>query len=258
MAAKKPPFDGPVTRRCLRATGAGLTHRGTVRAGNEDAILVDPAGRVWAVADGMGGHRLGGYAADRVIDALETLPDLPDPAHALIAALDAADRRVAARARIEGAVIGATVVAAVIGGGQAVLAWAGDARAYLLRDGGLTQLTRDHSMVQEMVDAGQIRPEEARGHPQSNIVTRAIGIGARPELASTFLRPGDRLLLCSDGLTEVLDDAALAQTLLATRPGIALATGTPADAACAMLLQAALAGQARDNVSVILIDLEAA
>ncbi|QRZ14428.1 serine/threonine-protein phosphatase (plasmid) [Paracoccus methylovorus] len=249
-------MSGPTTRRGLSVRGAGLTHRGAIRDQNEDAILVDPSGQVWAVADGMGGHLLGGYAADRVIDALETLADSEEPMAALTARFAAADALIAARGQSEGAVIGATAVAAVIRRGRLTLAWAGDARAYLLRDGRLAGLTRDHSLVQELVDAGRLAPEAARDHPQANIVTRAVGAGAVPEFAALDLAAGDRLLLCSDGLTHVLTDPALAETLQATRPGMALAAaGTPADAACARLLQQALAGGGPDNVSVIVVDI---
>lgn len=258
MSQQDQAGKGPVTQRGLVARGAGLTHRGAVRASNEDAILVDPSGRVWAVADGMGGHQLGGYAAEQVIDALAGISDEDDPAPALTARLAMAEARIAARARLADAVIGATVVAAVIRRGQATLAWAGDARAYLLRADALDPLTRDHSLVQEMVDAGRLSPDAARHHPQANVVTRAIGAGGAPELARLALAAGDRLLLCSDGLTHVLEDGALADLLRASRPGAALATGTPADAACALLLQRVLAGGAPDNVSVIVIDIEAA
>ncbi|ABL70545.1 protein phosphatase [Paracoccus denitrificans] len=255
MPAKDHPVNGPTTRRGLSVRGAGLTHRGAVRDQNEDAILVDPSGRVWAVADGMGGHRLGGYASDRVIDALETIADSEEPAEALAARFAAADVLIAERGRREGAVIGATAVAAIIRRGRLTLAWAGDARAYLLRDGGLALLTRDHSLVQEWVDAGRLAPEAARGHPQANIVTRAVGAGAAPEFVALDLVVGDRLLLCSDGLTHVLPDDALAAALRDTRPGAAPGAGTPADAACARLVQQTLAAGAPDNVSVIVVDI---
>jgi len=248
-------IKGPITQRGLVARGAGLTHRGAVRPENEDAILVDPSGRVWAVADGMGGHMLGGYAAEQVIDALESIPDDGDPAEALAARFAAADAAISARGTAEGALIGATAVAVVIRADEAVLAWAGDARAYLLREGRLSQLTRDHSLVQEMVDAGKVDAEAARGHPQSNVVTRAVGTGGKPDFRLVGLKAGDRLLLCSDGLTNVLPDAALIAVLHATRPGTTIATGTPADAASAMLLRQTLAGGAPDNVSVIVIDI---
>ncbi|WP_347265991.1 protein phosphatase 2C domain-containing protein [Paracoccus sp. (in: a-proteobacteria)] len=258
MSAQDQAGSGPVTQRGLVARGAGLTHRGAVRACNEDAILVDPSGRVWAVADGMGGHLLGGFAAERVIDALDHIGDGDAPAPALVARLALAEATIADRARQADAVIGATVVAAVIRRGEAVLAWAGDARAYLLRAGALAQLTRDHSLVQEMIDAGRLTPEAARSHPQANVVTRAIGAGGVPELLDLALAAGDRLLLCSDGLTHVLRDADLAELLGASLPGAALAAGTPADAACALLLRRVLAAGAPDNVSVIVIDIEAA
>lgn len=256
LPAKDHPVNGAAARRGLRASGAGLTHRGRVRARNEDAILVDPSGRVWAVADGMGGHALGAYASDRVIGALESIRDDEEAAPALALRLARADADILARGRAEGATIGATVVAAVIRGGQATLAWAGDARAYLLRAGRLVRLTRDHSVVQELVDAGRLSEDEARTHPQANIVTRAVGAGGIPEFTVLALADGDRLLLCSDGLTHVLPDAALAEALGATLSGTAPEGGTPA-AACARLLRQTLANGAPDNVSAIVVDIGA-
>lgn len=241
----------------LRAKGAGLTHRGRVRERNEDAILVDPSGRVWAVADGMGGHALGAYASERVIEALETIRDDEEAAPALAARLAQADADIMARGRDEGRTIGATAVAAVIREGRATLAWAGDARAYLLRGGRLVRLTRDHSVVQELVDGGSLTPEGARTHPQANVVTRAVGTGGEPEFTALALARGDRLMLCSDGLTHVLPDAALTEALNATLPDAAPEKGTPADAACARLLRQTLAEGAPDNVSVIVIDISA-
>ncbi len=251
-------MNGGSASRGLRARGAGLTHRGRVRAGNEDAILVDPTGRLWAVADGMGGHALGAYASERVIDALDTIRDDEEAAPALAARLARADADIRARGRSEGVVTGATAVAVVIREGQATLAWAGDARAYLLRRGQFVRLTRDHSVVQEMVDAGRLTEAAARTHAQGNIVTRAVGTGAQAEFTALALEAGDRLLLCSDGLTHVLPDAALAEALQATLPATAPEAGTPADAACARLLRRTLDEGAPDNVSVIVIDIMAA
>lgn len=256
-----PEQDTPVTvftlPRRFAVRGAGLTHRGAVRATNEDAILLDPSGRIWAVADGMGGHRLGGCAAEWVIAALETVSDAADAVAVLTDRFAAAEARIAQQARIEGAVIGATAVAALIRDNQAVLAWAGDARAYLLRGGALTRLTRDHSVVQELIDAGRLSEAQARHHPQANVVTRAVGIGAHPEFTELRLMAGDRLLLCSDGLSHVLPDPALTRALEETRPDMVRgdAVATPADAACARLLQETLAAGAPDNVSVVVVDI---
>jgi PPM family protein phosphatase len=163
------------------AVGAGLTNRGMVRERNEDSILTDPSGTLWAVADGMGGYGNGDIASDIVIDCLAKIPDGVDPGPALVARLKEANDLVLERQRTPGmGRMGSTVVAVLISRAVAHVAWAGDSRAYLLRNGRLRPLTRDHSVVQEMVDRGELSPEEAESHPESNMVTRAVG-GA-PEL----------------------------------------------------------------------------
>ncbi len=229
------------------AWGAGMTHRGVVRTRNEDAILTDPEGVVWAVADGMGGHGHGDVASDLVVDCLAEMPDGPDPAAALLDSLDRANRAVIARQADPGmARMGATVVAVVIDRAVAHVAWAGDSRAYLLRRGRLRLLTRDHTLVQDLVDSGAIGPEEAEGHPESHIVTRAVGGDdvLEAEIVHVPLTAGDRLLLCSDGLTKVVYDGTT-EAILAEAP-------TPEEA-CARLLKAALDNGAPDNVSAIVI-----
>lgn len=231
------------------ARGAGLSHRGLVRERNEDAILTDPTGRLWAVADGMGGYGHGDVASDIVIDSLETIDDDDDPAEALASRLAAANEIMTARAAEPGmGPMGATVVAAIIAGGRVLIAWAGDSRAYLFRDGRLRQATRDHSVVQELVDRGELDPDAAESHPQAHVVTRAVGGGDSFEVEqiSLHLSPGDRLLLCSDGLTRCVDDLAIAGLLTA-----AVAPGE----ACRDLVRAALEAGAPDNVSVIVADI---
>ena len=234
--------DAPPTPACAR------THAGAVRADNEDAWLVRAEIGLWAVADGMGGHADGAGASRRVVEALAALPP-PDSARALLeavrAALEAADAALnAASAEAGGGVIsGSTVTALMIREGFWACLWAGDSRLHRLREDRLEQLTRDDSLVQDLVDAGVLAPERARRDRRANILTRALGCGApvRLNFAEGRAERGDRFLLSSDGLTNALDDAAT-RTLLAR-----------ADAADA-LVEAALAARASDNVTAVVAD----
>lgn len=245
-AAKAVPF--PPSRRAA-VHGAGMTHRGRLRTANEDAILIDPRGRLWAVADGMGGYSNGGLAAALVIDSLEIIQDDEDPDSALRFRLEEANDVIRARAESEGlGPMGATVVAAIVEGGKAHVAWAGDSRLYLARGGDLRLVTRDHSVVQELVDRGDIGPDSAEHHPEAHLVTRAVGGAPRLEVEETTvpLAAGDRLLLCSDGLPRCLDEAAIADVLGATH--------SP-EAASTLLIRGALDRGAPDNVSAVVIDI---
>jgi protein phosphatase len=229
--------------------GSGLTHRGAVRERNEDSILTDPSGRLWAVADGMGGYGHGDVASDIVIDCLETIDDGEAPVSALMARLGEANARILAKAAEPGmGRMGATAVAVIVAQAQAHVVWAGDSRCYLLRKGRLRMLTRDHTVVQELVEAGTLAPEDAEHHPESHIVTRAVGGDdmIEPESVSVPLIAGDRLLLCSDGLPRVLYDGTIEAHL---------AAGLPPQATCEALVREALAAGAPDNVSVIVVDL---
>jgi PPM family protein phosphatase len=229
------------------AIGAGLTNRGMVRDRNEDSILTDPTGALWAVADGMGGYGNGDVASDIVIDCLAKIPDGVDPGPALVARLQEANDLVIQRQRAPGmGRMGSTVVAILISRAVAHVAWAGDSRAYLLRGGHLRMLTRDHSVVQELVDRGELSPEEAEGHPESHMVTRAVGGGPSLEvdLVSIPLAVGDRLLLCSDGLTRCVYEQTV-EALLRDASG--------PEEACQRLLREALDNGAPDNVSAITV-----
>lgn len=235
----------------LVAYGAGLTHAGIVRERNEDAILTDPSGTLWAVADGMGGHGRGDRASEIVIDRLAATPDGSAPLVELRAALMRANQEIQEVAQREGggAVIGATVVAAMIVGARATVVWAGDSRAYLGRGMALEQISRDHTLVQELVDAGALSAETAHTHPDAHVVRRAVG--AAPELdldhVELDLYAGDRLLLCSDGLTGCVSDEDIR---------IQLATVEHPATACTVLTRLALSAGAPDNVSVICIFVE--
>lgn len=238
-----------VPARLPVVAGAGMTHRGLVRSVNEDAILTDPGGTLWAVADGMGGHGHGDIASDIVIDSLSTIEDGTDPQTELRGAITAAnDRMLAEDAARGGGRMGSTVVATLIHRAVAHIAWVGDSRAYLWRRGRLGMMTRDHSLVQDLVDRGGLSAEEAEDHPDSHIVTRAVGGGPEIEIdmVAVLLTPGDWLLLCSDGLTRVVYE---------TRIGAILGTAATPQDACQALVQAALEAGAPDNVSVIALNI---
>ena len=231
------------------AVGAGLTNRGKVREKNEDSILTDPSGMLWAVADGMGGYGHGDVASDIVIDCLAAIPHDADPGAALVAQLEQANRMVALRQQEPGmGRMGSTVVAMMLTGALAHVVWVGDSRAYLLRAGRLRMLTRDHSVVQDLVDRGELTAAEAETHPESHVITRAVGGDTLLEVdsATVPLAIGDRLLLCSDGLTRCVYEQTI-EFLLAS-------ADTP-DQACVSLVREALDNGAPDNVSVIAVQI---
>ena len=229
---------------------AALSDVGLLRDHNEDAAFAGL--RLLAVADGMGGHAAGEVASAAVIAALQQLDELGmdagDPEEALREAVHEANTNlrdmVAADSELHG--MGTTVTALLNDGSYAWLAHVGDSRAYLLRDGELAQLTRDHTFVQQLVDEGRIAPEEASSHPQRNYITRALDgrTGMEVDLQRLDLRPGDRVLLCSDGLSGVVSDASLAEVL----------TGSTLDDAVRRLVELALRGGGPDNITCIVAD----
>jgi protein phosphatase/serine/threonine-protein phosphatase Stp1 len=227
------------------------THSGAVRKHNEDAFVSRPDAGLWAVADGAGGHQSGEVASGMLATSLGGVqPGLSGPAllaavRTRVSAVHDALRQEAQR-RGDGGIIASTIVVLVIDGGQYTCLWAGDSRAYRLRDGALTQLTRDHSLVQELVDSGAIKPEQADTHPQANVITRAVG-SDEPELEldrlNGILQDGDHFLLCSDGLCKALTSSEMAQIMMQhSEPGPA-----------AGLIKAALARAARDNVTAVVV-----
>ncbi|RJL21837.1 PP2C family protein-serine/threonine phosphatase [Paracoccus siganidrum] len=231
-----------------------LTDKGRVRSHNEDSLTSMPEMGLWAVADGMGGHAAGDVASALIVEELASLGvpvSAQDQRARVLERLDRAHHRIISHAETNGlSAMGATIAILLIHRAELTCIWAGDSRVYLWRDKALTPLTRDHSEVAQMVAAGTMTEAEARVAPRRNVITRAIGIGpeARPETVSGAVRPGDRLLICSDGLTEHLDDADLAHELSLPAP--------PPDIA-ARLVAETLARGAHDNVSVIVIDCEA-
>lgn len=231
---------------------AAVSDVGRVRKINEDSVLTaDP---VFAVADGMGGHAAGDVASALVVDALAGLggrDDLhPDDVLAAIARANAA---IVERGRLDAAVtgMGATLAGVCLGHVDGSPHWfvfnVGDARVYRFASAGLVQVTVDHSEVQELVDSGQLTPAQARIHPARNIVTRSVGTdpAAPVDMWVVPAVPGDRYLICSDGLTGEVDDPELAEVLRSSRT---------ASAAVDTLIERALGEGARDNVSVVVID----
>ena len=188
---------------------------GRGRPENEDDFLVEREHGLYAVADGMGGHRAGEVAS---ATAIETLKAAYLGGQRLDQAVVAANAAVFAKAADDPAWqgMGTTLTAVALeGDSTALLGHVGDSRAYLMRDGAVTQVTDDHSLVEQLVREGRLTPEQAQRHPQRAIITRALGIDAEVEVDTyrVDLRPGDRLLLCSDGLTNMLSDDTIASTL---------------------------------------------
>ena len=222
------------------------TDVGRGRPENEDSHLVDPEDGLYAVADGMGGHRAGEVASATAIDALKTAYLGGRPIDQAVGAANAAVFAKAAEdAELRG--MGTTLTAIALHDSTAELGHVGDSRAYLMRDGTVTQVTRDHSLVEQLVREGRLSPEEAQSHPQRAIITRALGVD-RDVVVDTYrvdLKPGDRLMICSDGLTNMLSDATIAQTLRRH--------ADPQQAADTLVDMANQAG-GDDNITVILLD----
>lgn len=226
-------------------SSAARSHVGLVRAINEDRVLDRPDAGLWAVIDGMGGHAAGDIAAEAALSALVALADAGAPTpRGVEAALTQVNATLHADGLASGHVRGATAVVLLRDERGFTLFWAGDCRGYRLHGGRVAQLTRDHSVVQELVDAGQLAPDQATRHPRANVVTRALGAAATLQLDSVRCEAatGDLLLLCSDGLTRCLPD------LPALLGGDRLL-----DAAADALLAAALGRDGSDNISLVLV-----
>jgi serine/threonine-protein phosphatase Stp1 len=237
-----------------RVLSHALTHVGLVRRRNEDAFLDRPEFGLWAVADGMGGHEEGDYASARIVAALGAdrppgeLGQLIDAAVGQLREVDAELRTRASRLG-PGAAIASTVVVLFADMHEFAVLWAGDSRAYRWRNGEFRQLTVDHSRVQELVNAGLLTADEAVRHPQSHIVTQAIG-GGRLEfgLVREALVAGDFFLLCSDGLTNMVADADIAREIAAAPPRLA----------AERLQDRVLEGGAVDNFTIVIVAFEPA
>ena len=247
MAEKRSYKSTQRTRRGAVTPFGSRTDIGCLRDHNEDSLVVAPP--LFAVADGMGGHAAGEIASEIAVNVLaERAPEHPD-GEALARAVEDANREVIRASRDgrgrEG--MGTTMTAAMLEGERLVIAQVGDSRAYLLHQGKLQQLTRDHSLMADMIEAGQLTPEEARCHPQRSVITRALGSDTRlhPDIYEINVETGDRLLICSDGLSGMVRDADIERTLCRIQDPQRCA---------AQLVNEAIAAGGHDNVTVIVAD----
>jgi protein phosphatase len=224
------------------------THPGRVRDHNEDNIFGGTEPELWIVADGMGGHACGEVASEIVVTSLRSLYD---EGKSLPSAIELAHKAVTGHAQKnpEAKGMGATVVAMSSHESQYTIAWVGDSRAYRLRGNELELLTRDHSYLEWLKDNG-ITIEEARKHPKRNVITQSIGVGEpNPDSVNGDFQSGDRYLLCSDGLNDELTDQEIQEILY---------TAADSETVTQQLIEAALEKGGRDNVSVIVVDIDPA
>ncbi|HWX24556.1 MAG TPA: Stp1/IreP family PP2C-type Ser/Thr phosphatase [Vicinamibacteria bacterium] len=253
----------------MKITYEARTDVGRKRKGNEDSLFVNPEQRLFVVADGMGGHAAGEVASKVAVDAINefvcltsgdeeiTWPfgldeNISYDGNRLKTAIRYANRKVidATKERSEYEGMATTVAAVLVDDIAANLGHVGDSRAYLLRDGTLSQLTSDHSWVNEQLQNGALSAEQARSHPLRNVVTRALG--GKPDLLvdmqSRKMEPGETLLLCSDGLTNMLTDEAIAE--------ICKSAGDDLKKAAQDLVNAANNRGGDDNITVVLVHFE--
>jgi len=224
----------------------GISHPGCVREENEDNYLVEPRSGLWVVADGMGGHEGGKFASATIVQHLSMIgaagSALELRAHFEDSLIKAHDE-IRSRARSRGTTIGSTVAALLAMDGRFACFWSGDSRVYLVRDGVISQLSRDHTEVQELLDRGMITEAEASTWARKHVITRAVGVGE--EVVVDFqqgeLRLNDAFVLCSDGLTAHVSDAEIEDAVNAYAP----------QAACEELISMVLKRGGTDNVTVI-------
>lgn len=232
----------------MKIVAGYCTHQGQRRERNEDSLVVDEALALFAVADGMGGHRGGEVASTTAVEALRAaVANQRAISEAVMDANRAVFERAAGRPELQG--MGTTLTAAVVVEPDSLLlGHVGDSRAYLLRDGELSRITEDHSLVEELVREGRITAEQAEVHPQRNIVTRALGIDREvaADVYAVPVRSGDRVLLCSDGLTNMVREREIGR--------IATEAADPEDVAN-QLVDAANAAGGDDNITVVVLDI---
>ena len=231
----------------MRLRAGVASDRGLVRQNNEDSYLVRRG--LYAVCDGMGGARAGEVASEMACRGLLALDTAQATADELREAIIKVDRAIVDRSLGEEGLLGmgTTLTAALAGEGSLTLAHVGDSRAYLLRKGDLIQLTDDHSWVGEMVRRGELTPAQAAVHPHRSVITRVLGTGGElePDMIEVAVEAGDRVMICSDGLTGMVSDQELA--------GILQQDADPQTVA-ELLVQAALSGGGEDNVTVVVVD----
>lgn len=237
-------------RRPIAWDSSLLTDVGAVRTVNEDAVLSRPEMGLWAVADGMGGHKVGDIASSKIVAALDAIKDcqrLSDYLDVIEDCLLDVNQLMLEYAQImfDGSTMGSTVVAAVIKGRIGACLWVGDSRLYRFRNNRLVQITRDHSQMEEMITMGLLSREDSENHPHRNVITRAVGVEPQLYVDTTLFttQVGDTFLLCSDGLYNTLTEEELVQAL----------SLRDVQQSTQQLMSKALEKGARDNVSVIVI-----
>jgi PPM family protein phosphatase len=244
----------------VHITAAGRTDVGIIRSGNEDNFLMVPDRGIFVVADGMGGHAAGEVASEMAVRfvarELGSLRGLADDqvADRMRTSIRAANGAIFQRTLTEHDKrgMGTTVTALVLFETRFLVGQVGDSRAYLYRDGKLIQLTKDHSYVQEQVDAGYLTPEQARSHPYSNVITRCVGANSdvMPDIYLGTVKRGDLFLLASDGLTGMLEDPELAEML-----GGGAKDRMPQDRVDALITEANRHG-GLDNITAIIVRID--
>ena len=237
-------------RRQVIWESAADTNVGMVRAVNEDAILSLPELGIWAVADGMGGHAVGDVASKMVLEAIEQIDctsELKDIVNCVEDCLIGVNQKILQYSQdaLENKTVGSTIVVLIISGRIGICLWVGDSRLYRYRKGNLERLSRDHSRVEELIQQGALDPLEAENHPESNVITRAVGVDEDfcVDINAFDTRIGDSFLLCSDGLYNMLDNHNIAMHL--EQPDNADKVSH--------LISAALEQGAPDNVSAIVV-----
>lgn len=237
----------------LRYRSAARTHVGLVRKVNEDSMLARDDAALWIVADGMGGHDNGQWASQTLVAqfaALDLAINRNARGAAIVHALKDGNDAIHDAATAAGKQMGTTAVVVHCDAEDVLLIWVGDSRIYRLRGPQFVQMTRDHTMVQDLVDRGTLHPSEAETHPMSHVLSRAVGTEAVLRYDSLVDRAvaGDRYLLCSDGLSKVVSDDQVAAIL---------STGT-IDSAAERLIAETLERGAPDNTTVIVLSAEEA
>ena len=228
-----------------------ITHRGAVRQLNEDAHVEINSHNLWVVADGMGGHEAGEVASQLVVDVIRTqvekfkLEDLN--VSDIVKAIEDANKQLTEYSAqyLSNKTAGSTVTALFVKNERYYILWVGDSRAYLLRNSKLTQVSRDQSQVNDLIDEGMISVEEAKNHPLSNVITRAVGVmdEVKVDIVEGDINTGDIFLLCSDGLTGELSDEEICLSL---EPSSIIDSGMA-------LMHSSLVRGAKDNVTCILV-----
>ncbi|TPJ83041.1 PP2C family serine/threonine-protein phosphatase [Mesorhizobium sp. B2-6-2] len=226
----------------------GVSHKGCVRDHNEDNYLIEPLTGLWVVADGMGGHEAGEVASASIVDHLATIgiaSSAPDLRARFEDRLSRANAEIRNISRSRGITIGSTFAALLAMDGRFACLWAGDSRIYLVRNGSIFQVSKDHTEVQELLDRGMISAEEARVWPRRNVITHAIGVSDELEIdfQQGELMAGDVFVLGTDGLTAHVSDAEIE---------VAVRSATPRTA-CENLLETVLARGGTDNVTIVLV-----